>query len=328
MRTATEQGASLSSQRFPFASAYLSSFSGTCTLRSMAVPLTTTFTPPPQCTTDLWQETYDSDHFYALLGGQGYTTCLPASFIPTSEFFYSPGLYCPDGYYSACTSSQSVGSETATVVTCCPFGYSCQERANGPNAWPWEYTLGCTSACSSSYPITYTDSSSLKSDNCFVGGGSGAYSVQLRFREADLVTTTTALSSLASTSSSSTPLPSPSSISESPAETSAPSSVSSPSDSGLSTGAKTGIGVGAALGVALVAAILYLAWSIRRHSNNKSATDLGYDTGYGHMGYDYPELAPPPPNTYGPKSPGPTSSISPPMSMDPYPTNHPRHELR
>ncbi|KAH7359737.1 hypothetical protein BKA66DRAFT_472336 [Pyrenochaeta sp. MPI-SDFR-AT-0127] len=252
------------------------------------IPLTTIFTPPSQCTTDLWRISYDAQHFYELLGGQGYSSCLPASFTPTSEFFYSPGLYCPSGYNSACSSSQIVGDETATIVTCCPTGYSCQNRAPA-SGWPWEYTLGCTSACSSTYTRTLRDQSSLIDNICALSAGANAYSVQLRFRAADFATTTS--------TTSTTPSATPSSSSSLPILTSSPSTpvitnpMLPPKDTDLPTGAKAGIGVGAVLGVALVGAILFLAWIMRRNSKNNVA----------YSGFDQSELVQKPSVLYSPK---------------------------
>ena len=51
---------------------------------------------------------------YNLLGGTGYSSCLPPSYTPTS-FYYSPG-YCPNGYSSACTSLRVVGAEDAFTI--------------------------------------------------------------------------------------------------------------------------------------------------------------------------------------------------------------------
>ncbi|KAF2120936.1 hypothetical protein BDV96DRAFT_281307 [Lophiotrema nucula] len=234
----------------------------------MAVALTTKFSPPPQCT-DMWQITYDAEHTYGLLGGSGYSSCLPPSFVPTSTFYYSPGLQCPEGYSTAAKSLNSIGTETETVLTCCPTGYSTRTISN--EMFPWEPTLGCTSACSSRYTETEIGSSTIKNIVCDVGGGNHAYSVQLRFRAEDLVTAT-----------SSTPPPptssgaSPSSISAPAVSTSttASSSTSVSSKSGLSTGAKAGIGVGTALGVTLIAAILYLAWVIRKKSKSTGRTTV------------------------------------------------------
>ncbi|KAL6707676.1 hypothetical protein ACN47E_003797 [Coniothyrium glycines] len=229
----------------------------------MSAALTTTFTPPARCTQDPWQMTWDEaqNAHYGLLGGSGYSSCLPPSFTPDTSFYYSPGLYCPAGYSTACSSTQVIGSETATIATCCPSGFSCQGRTR--SAYPWEYTLGCTSACSSSYSLTYTDASTLIPTTCNLGFGLNAYSVQLRYRSADLATRSPpASSSPASVTAAAAPAPT-TSLS---AATSAPSSPGP--DDGLSTGAKAGIGVGSVLGVALVAAICSLAWVLRSKSRS------------------------------------------------------------
>jgi hypothetical protein len=154
-------------------------------LSTMAAVLTTTFSPPSQCTTDIWKVEWSPDYDYFLLGGEGYSSCLPASFEPTSDFFFTPGLHCPDGYFGGSTRTANLGAETESIVICCPSGFSVQE--SGSHAYAWESTLGCTSACSSSYTFPITDASSIGVTSCTIGGGVNAYSVQLRFRETDLV---------------------------------------------------------------------------------------------------------------------------------------------
>ncbi|KAF2105464.1 hypothetical protein BDV96DRAFT_608228 [Lophiotrema nucula] len=86
----------------------------------MAVPLTTTFVPPLQCTKDTWWVDDVEAGAYFLLGGKSYSSCLPPSFTPNPGFFYTPGLHCPQGYETACSSIETLGPETGTVVTCCP----------------------------------------------------------------------------------------------------------------------------------------------------------------------------------------------------------------
>jgi hypothetical protein len=89
----------------------------------MSAQLTTSFTPPARCTTEMWRMTNSDTRegpYYGLLGGGGYASCMPRAFTPDPSFFYSPGFYCPMGYYTACSLTQAIGSETATIATCCP----------------------------------------------------------------------------------------------------------------------------------------------------------------------------------------------------------------
>ncbi|KAF2496895.1 hypothetical protein BU16DRAFT_343304 [Lophium mytilinum] len=223
---------------------------------------------------------------YELLGGTGYSSCLPTSFTPTSSFYYSPGLYCPEGYSTACSSTY--GSET--IVTCCPTSFSC--GGDGPFGYSWESTLGCTSAVSSSGLHTVLVATGTEVHPEGPGAGVNAYSVQNRFQASDLITSTSSSSSSSSsststptpsantatvtitstsTSSSSTSSSSTSSSSTSSSSTSSTTATSSPShDSGFSTSAKAGIAVGVVLGVALIAAIVFLAWAIGKRSNKQN----------------------------------------------------------
>ncbi|KAH7383896.1 hypothetical protein BKA66DRAFT_463009 [Pyrenochaeta sp. MPI-SDFR-AT-0127] len=182
----------------------------------MPEPLTTTFTPPAGCTSDVW----DGEGYY-ILGGTRHSTCMPTAFKPDAEpsFFYSPGLYCPAGYSTACSSSTAIGSETETVITCCPSRYKCQERTR--SAWDWESTLGCTSACLTEQPITILLVSSIHTTVCAVGGGVNAYSVQLRYRAADLQITSSSISLSTTPATNSLPTATSTSVSTStfPAQT-------------------------------------------------------------------------------------------------------------
>ncbi|KAF2265962.1 hypothetical protein CC78DRAFT_169677 [Lojkania enalia] len=85
----------------------------------MAVPLTTTFVPPPECTQDIRRQSGNETESYLLLGGKATNTCLPSFFTPTFTFFYSPGLYCPSGYLDN-GYTKTLASVTETIVTCCP----------------------------------------------------------------------------------------------------------------------------------------------------------------------------------------------------------------
>ena len=89
----------------------------------MSTKLTSTFQPPSRCFTDTYRMTNSDTKvgpYYALLGGGGYSSCMPSGFYPDPAFFYSPGLYCPAGYTTACSSTRVVGSDTTTIATCCP----------------------------------------------------------------------------------------------------------------------------------------------------------------------------------------------------------------
>lgn len=97
------------------------------------LPLTTTFTPPSNCFTDVsllsgigYPISYSvgfgagnevSDCSPCWLGLATTSTCFPSGY--SSSAIYSPGS-CPSNYYVACSSINSIGTVTETVATCCP----------------------------------------------------------------------------------------------------------------------------------------------------------------------------------------------------------------
>lgn len=82
--------------------------------RTVIGPLTTIFTPPPECSTLQieagqvgWGERCTHSAGDNLLIDR--TECFPSGLFPTSEAFisfYSPGLECPHGFFHACTVSR------------------------------------------------------------------------------------------------------------------------------------------------------------------------------------------------------------------------------
>jgi hypothetical protein len=117
-------------------------------------PLTTTFTPPPECTVAVGAASNGLADFFGVGGdkdiaflGQGCsrgkafdaTTCWPETSkgveekeAPLSGWgFYSPGLHCPVGYATACSATGGSGGGSGwpvqfklrdgeTAVGCCP----------------------------------------------------------------------------------------------------------------------------------------------------------------------------------------------------------------
>lgn len=75
--------------------------------------LTTTFTPPSECLTDVYR--YNDNQ---LLGPMT-SICYPVGWTNTSTTFYSPGI-CPSGYTTACISANTANTVTETIATCCP----------------------------------------------------------------------------------------------------------------------------------------------------------------------------------------------------------------
>ncbi|KAK6080644.1 formamidopyrimidine-DNA glycosylase [Seiridium cupressi] len=89
-------------------------------------PLTTTFTPPPDCTGGaVGVLRANSGSSYFLTAGPGASSCFPSGKIPGYTEYYSPGL-CPHGFTAACLTSSPLpqGNGIETVATCCPTVYS------------------------------------------------------------------------------------------------------------------------------------------------------------------------------------------------------------
>lgn len=80
------------------------------------IPLTTNFTPPDSCVSDLWLGS-TSGKTWMNLGPISHTECLPSGWAKTS--YYSPGI-CPSGYGIAASGTVIDGSITETAATCCP----------------------------------------------------------------------------------------------------------------------------------------------------------------------------------------------------------------
>lgn len=97
--------------------------------------LTTVFTPPSNCFTDVsllsgygYPTSYSvglgpgnefSDCSPCWLGLASTSTCFPSGWSLSATF--SPGI-CPSGYSIACSSINSIGTLAETVATCCPRG--------------------------------------------------------------------------------------------------------------------------------------------------------------------------------------------------------------
>ncbi|KAK4443365.1 Gag poly protein, partial [Podospora aff. communis PSN243] len=117
---------------------------------TLIAPLTTTFTPPPHCTSSAglhiseWKPSPAQGLWYAVgpLQSPPHFPCFPPSYNPTTQNYYSPGL-CPSGYTPACTSRNTIASLTETIYTCCPtaqgFTFSCISDA----PFSWMSTLAC-----------------------------------------------------------------------------------------------------------------------------------------------------------------------------------------
>lgn len=154
------------------------------------------------------------------------------------------------------------------------LSYGCQSTTSFE--YFWQKTLGCTIISNSDYPFTtsieyVSGTDSYASSRTFSGsGGINAYSIQIRFQQSDLTTTT------------SSPVTATATPGTTASTVAAPSSTSTQNDnqnsnaSGLSIGAAAGIGVGCGVAgvLAIVAGMLYCK---RRGKKRRVAAGAGVD---------------------------------------------------
>ncbi|KAK6082910.1 formamidopyrimidine-DNA glycosylase domain-containing protein [Seiridium cupressi] len=198
-------------------------------------PLTTTFTPPPDCTGGaVGVLRANSGSSYFLTAGPGASSCFPSGKIPGYTEYYSPGL-CPHGFTAACLTSSPLpqGNGIETVATCCPTAIL------DPNVVS---SLSRLSAKSSDVSGRVTLTSPIIN----------AIAVQVRYQSTD-----SAILGFATPTSSNTAL----------TTTSIPPQKTS--TSGLSGGAIAGIVVGVAVALILViGSSIYLLLSKRRKAKD------------------------------------------------------------
>ncbi|KAK4127228.1 hypothetical protein N657DRAFT_653516 [Parathielavia appendiculata] len=226
-----------------------------------SVPLTTTFTRPSSDCGALYSPR--SPPLYVI---DNEPSCLPAGFSTSnSAFFYSPGIACPSGYWTAC--HDTTGVSTITTVTCCPtYGDISLSCVPDPLSLSevWE-TLFCTWIAPQSTGTVVTVTKSVDGRTSTVTepvtwpGGINAYGVRMVHQSTDRKTPSTTATS-ASNDSPKTLSTSTTSASLDPSS----SNSSTPGNTDFPTGAKAAIGVVVPLVVlgALLAALLF--WRRKR----------------------------------------------------------------
>lgn len=218
-------------------------------------PLTTTFSRPDEC---------DGIYTSGFLSGIDFSkSCLPKSFHTDQTSYFSPGLACPTGYYSACHDNN--GASRITTVTCCPtlasdISLSCVTTSTLRSVWS---TLFCTwiapdgdgttlSMTVSDNGITSTVPGTFKAP-----GGLNALGVRMVYQKTDTQSTTMTKTTTKATAtrsiSTSDPYPDDSS-------------------GGLSTGAKAAIGVAVPVVVLGLLAGLFFWWRKRQSYNKVQAS--------------------------------------------------------
>ncbi|RYP20577.1 hypothetical protein DL765_002734 [Monosporascus sp. GIB2] len=226
-------------------------------------PITTSLALPESCANELdtiYKIRTSPEGFYWLQHGPLRSTCYPSGYAALTSQYYSPAS-CPFGFTPACTSTNELADLTETVYTCCPtqYDYQCQTTSY----YPWEETLGCVNAVTSSLTTEWTvveisgeRTASVRS----VGhpGGLNAFSIQVRFQSSDFVSSTSTISSSGE--------PTTSRVSMRPAvETSSDSSNSNAEQStGITAGAAVGISVGVFFALLSIVGVIFIFMRKRR----------------------------------------------------------------
>ncbi|KAK0724045.1 hypothetical protein B0H67DRAFT_98952 [Lasiosphaeris hirsuta] len=175
--------------------------------------ITTRFTPSAGCSAP-------SIYLFATEGRQTYIQaptnidqCFPRGYDPGVQTGHFSPAQCPMGYTAACISLNTIGPDVETVMTCCPSYPSTMFACNTPeDRYPWQSSLGCTSAFS---PMVTLTSISVSMSGVIGSlprttestGGMNAYSVQVRFKSDDFPATTTITKTMHTTSTTTLPVP-------------------------------------------------------------------------------------------------------------------------
>ncbi|KAK3941798.1 hypothetical protein QBC46DRAFT_257792 [Diplogelasinospora grovesii] len=217
-------------------------------------PLTTTFTGPADC----------SGTSRNVLMVDPATSCLPSGFSTAATDFFSPGIACPLGYWSACHDTTGVAS--ITTVTCCPHKkkkrggvtMSCVDPATLSSPW---VNLYCTwiapASPGTTVSVTHTDNGKTRTAAEVISsaGGANAYGIRMVYQAKDLLASST--TSPAQQTGTGT------GGAASQTDTSTTTSTPSPSP-GLSTGASVAIAVVIPVVVLAALAGLFFWWRKRK----------------------------------------------------------------
>ncbi|KAK0632606.1 hypothetical protein B0T14DRAFT_560281 [Immersiella caudata] len=156
------------------------------------VPLTTTFTASESICSDIHVDNIGILHI-----DDKTASCLPARFNSAPTAFFSPGIFCPSGYWTACINSRGVSS--ITTVTCCPTrGTSISMTCVDPEtlAGPWVNQFCTWTAGNARVPLEVVqikDGSTSRMVKTLSGGdGINALGVRMVYQATDLTTGTPA----------------------------------------------------------------------------------------------------------------------------------------
>lgn len=214
------------------------------------VPLTTTFTAPGTACSGIYFPT--SLQNIAMFHDE--PSCLPSGFSTAQSAFFSPGIICPSGYYSAC--HDTAGIATVTTVTCCPsladrgIKFTCVDPKTLGGVFTSKF-CSWQAPASPGLPVSVTRSDTSRRTSTIVDtmvspGGINAFGIRMVHQETDLQVLSTATTSRGSSGSSPT------------------AGVTEPVQSGLTGGqnnggSSSGLSQGATIGIAVAVAVLVLA---------------------------------------------------------------------
>ncbi|GFP51987.1 hypothetical protein ACSS6W_004042 [Trichoderma asperelloides] len=219
-------------------------------------PLTTTFTRPDDC---------DGIYVSGFLSGIDFSkSCLPKGFHTDQTSYFSPGLACPSGYYSAC--HDNIGASRITTVTCCPtfatdISLSCVTASTLESVWS---TLFCTwiapDGDGTTLPMTVSNNgiTSTVQGTFTAPGGLNAFGIRMVYHKTDTQSTTMTTTTTTSAATTGT---------KPGGAKNTGGSNSSDSSGGLSTGAKAAIGVVVPVVVLGLLAGLFFWWRKRQQYN-------------------------------------------------------------
>jgi hypothetical protein len=204
-------------------------------------------------------------------------SCLPANY-PTADtsFFFSPGIACPSGYWTAC--HDTAGFSSITTVVCCPIRGDITLSCAGKSVKDLWESLQCTwiAPRETGTVVTVTKSDDGRTSTVTAQltspGGINAYGIRMVYQSSDLVVSESESASLGTTAVSSgaaatttTPITTPS----------LPVTSEPGSSSGLSTGATAAIGVVVPLVVLAALAGLAVWWRKRRRASQEGVAGAG-----------------------------------------------------
>ncbi|KAL7920923.1 hypothetical protein ACQKWADRAFT_137235 [Trichoderma austrokoningii] len=227
-------------------------------------PLTTTFSRPDDC---------DGIYVSGFLSGIDFSkSCLPKGFHTDQTSYFSPGLACPTGYYSAC--HDNIGASRITTVTCCPtlatdISLSCVTTSTLQSVWS---TLFCTwiapGGDGTTLSLTVSDNGITSTvPGVFTSpGGLNAFGIRMVYQKTDTESTTMTRTTTTTRATATT------GTRPGGAKNTGGSKSGDSSSGGLSTGAKAAIGVVVPVVVLGLLAGLFFWWRKRQQYNKVQAS--------------------------------------------------------